>query len=698
MITAVRKHITKPKVSQMEAVKFVPLALFTVLLLAPPAGLHAADLIRDGKPLCVVVTADAPSPAAKAGAMLIATQLARGCGSPVPRTGESNLQDVAVSADGVVSARLNTTRPETFLLVGESRLATRLGVTAQGLERGAMRLRTVGNALVLLGADAKTPADPNGSRHAVVTFLEEIVGLRYLWPGELGLVTPRHSTLALPKLDRTFTPRIAQRKIRWPSRNDRLDDGLAYLGFTPEDYDARFARALGKSEGLPDWMDWQRLGGSLELVGGHSFGNAWDKYHREHPEWFALQPNGSRDLSRSTPERARLCKSNLALIDALARDKIEELKKSGAKSISLAPNDGGRATFCVCESCRQLDPPDGRKITLTDFTASPPKDYEAVALTDRMVWFWNRLAERIEAEVPDSRFVVYAYSAYKSPPLREKLHPRLAVFFVGVSYESDQARRQAREDWNRWAAMSGKLVWRPNLLLYGRREGVPSVFIHKLAEDLGDFADHGLLGTDFDSIMHHWATEGLNTYVLARLLWDPAQAVDVILDDYCRAGFGPAAAPVQQWFLRIEAITNDVAARGGAKLAPYTASTCDELHRLLDRADILAAGDETIRRRIAFLRSGISFAKLQARTHAFHDAARNEKPTAAALDQFRADMESKFQLMRRLYRDEPLALNVAMIAWGSEGVFRKFGWNGVKSLPADRWDADEEGRVSRPTK
>lgn len=666
---------------------------FLILLSDIDPG-RAADLFRDGV-RCLVVTADSPSPAAKSGAKLLAAQLSRVGGAPVLSTTESALTEVRL--DGTtLTATHEGVKPETFLLVGESTLAKRLGVTAAGLERGAMRLRTVGNAVVLLGADARTPADPFGSRHAVVTFLEEVVGMRYLWPGELGLVTPHLAHLALPVLDRDFTPAITQRKIRWSSRNDRMDAGLAYLGFTHADYDTRFARATGKADGLPDWQEWQRLGGSLELAGGHSYGYTWEKYHREHPEWFAMQPNGSRDLSQLTPERARLCKSNLALIEALARDKIAELKASGAKSISLSPNDGGRATFCVCEECRKLDPPEARRITLTDYTATPPRSYEAAALTDRVVWFWNRLAERIEAEVPGTWFVVYAYSAYKAPPVREKLHPRLAVFFVGVSYDNDEARAEARRDWDAWSAMSGKLVWRPNLLLYGRLEGVPSVFIHKLAEDLRHFTSHGLLGTDFDSLIHHWAGEGLNAYTLARLLWDPSLSVDAILDDYCRTGFGPAAAPVKQWFLRIEAITDSVAAGGGNKLAPYTADTCVALHRLLDEADTLATGDELIRRRIAFLRSAITFTEVQARTHAFEAAHKNQKPAPEEMDGFRADMETKFHLMRRLYRDQPLALNPAMIAWGSEGKFRKFGWNGAKSLPTGRWDADEDGKVVSP--
>ncbi len=677
----------------MKPIRSVLLAL--LVLSAGPDLVRGADLFRDGVSRCLVVTADAPSPAAKSGASLLTNQLTRVLDAPVLSVTESALTDVSV-ADGKLNAAFQGQKPETFLLVGESALAARLGVTAEGLDRGAMRLRTVGNALVLLGADTKTPADPNGSRHAAVTFLEDVVGMRYLWPGEIGLVRPSLRSLALPALDRDFTPAIAQRGVRWSRRNDRIDSGLAYLGITPEEHDARLKKALGKSNGLPNWMEWQRLGGTLGLVGGHSYGETWEKYHREHPEWFALQPNGSRDLSQLTPERARLCKSNLALIDALARDKIAELKASGAKSISLSPNDGGRATFCVCEECRKLDPPGARRITLTDYTASPPKEYEAAALTDRMVWFWNRLAERIEAEVPGTWFVVYAYSAYKAPPVREKLHPRLAVFFVGGNYASDTARNESIGDWDAWSAMSGKLVWRPNLLLYGYREGTPSVFVHKLADDLRRFAGRGLLGTDFDSLVHHWAGEGLNAYALARLLWDPALSADAILDDYCRTGFGPAAEAVKRWFLRIESITDGVAASEGKKLAPYTAETCAELHRLLDEADTLAADDGLIRRRIAFLRSSITFAEVQARTHAFADAHSDGKASPEEKERLLADMESKFQLMRRLHREDPFALNSAIISWGSERIFRKFGWDGAKSLSADRWDADEDGRVVPP--
>ncbi len=212
-----------------------------------------------------------------------------------------------------------------------------------------------------------------------------------------------------------------------------------------------------------------------------------------------------------------------------------------------------------------------------DYTTSPPRKIRYVSLTDRMVKFWNQLALQVSAERPDTRFVVYAYSAYAAPPVRETLDSRIAVGFVSGTYDDDAARRQALADWDAWNKQIQQLYWRPNFLLYGSREGVPAVYIHKLAEDLRGLTDGGLQGADFDSIVHHWATEGINYYVLARLLWDPQQNVNVILQDYCDRGFGPSGDLVKQYFLRIEQITNQVAASSGNKLAPYTSEVCAEL-------------------------------------------------------------------------------------------------------------------------
>ena len=45
-----------------------------------------------------------------------------------------------------------------------------------------------------------------------------------------------------------------------------------------------------------EWVRFQRMVlDSLSLeAGGHGFGNWWERYHETHPEYFALQPDGTR--------------------------------------------------------------------------------------------------------------------------------------------------------------------------------------------------------------------------------------------------------------------------------------------------------------------------------------------------------------------------------------------------------------------
>jgi hypothetical protein len=661
----------------------------------PLARGEALTLVVEGEGRAVIVLADRPTSAAKAGAELLAAQLARVSGARLPVVRETALADACV-AGGRVRGVYKGLELDAFVLVGQSELARRLGVTAEGLGPGGIRVRTTANALVLLGADDATPADPDGTRYAVTTFLEDTLGFRMLWPGELGLVAPPRRTVEVAPLDIAYTPPIVQRKIRNSGTSDRLQAGLDYLGLSRDDYARAEQAARGDGVKMPDWFTWQRLGGEMGVTAGHAFGYTWEKYHLQHPEWFALQSNGSRDLSKLTPERARLCKSTPALVAALAADKVEELKRSGRGSASLCPNDGGLASFCRCPACKRLDPPEGRPVKLLDNASGPRREYEYVSLTDRMVWFWNRLAERITAEVPDARLAVYAYSCYKAPPVREKLHPSLAVGFVGGNYASDDARRQAREDWDGWSRAAGTLYWRPNLLLFARREGTPALYAHKLREDLATFTRHSLKGTDFDSCAHHWATEGLNYYVLARLLWNPDAQADAILDDYCQSGFGSGWRHVRRYFARVEELTDAIAAKELLVTAPYTPERVAELSALLDAAE-REDPDARVRGRVAFLRRGLALAALQQESEAFFAAHPDKRLTPDERSRLFALQQQKWEALRKLYQEEPLAVNAPMVAWGSEIKYRKYGWKGAASAaPRSKVEADGEGRVVLP--
>ena len=111
--------------------------------------------------------------------------------------------------------------------------------------------------------------------------------------------------------------------------------------------------ALSGNEGVRDTARWaMRLGvrNPYGLQTAHGLHTMTHNEHtlKDHPDWFALQPDGTRDNSRADGgHRARLCVSNRALIEQVARDRIAEARKYPRwDTVSVSPNDGGRATFC----------------------------------------------------------------------------------------------------------------------------------------------------------------------------------------------------------------------------------------------------------------------------------------------------------------------------------------------------------------
>lgn len=648
-------------------------------------------LVSEGQVKAVVVLPAAPSPAAVAGSGIFAEVLFRMSGARPAILKETDLGQASIEQGRLVLA--NAPGAQALVLIGESELARRLGTTCEGLGPGGVVIKTFPNGIMLMGPDAATPSDPWGTRYAVTLFLENALACRYLWPGESGLIIPRRKTVQIPHMDRRMTPLLRQRQIRSITYSPQTQIGLDKLGFTRDD----FMRLHAEPAQLLDttWFGWHRMGGSLGLISGHAFGYVWEKYSKEHPDWFALQPNGSRDQSQLGPSRARLCKSNQDLIAAIAQDKIEELNSTRRGSAAIGPNDGGRATFCTCPECRKLDPPQGRKITLWDYSSGQRKDFEYVSLTDRTAYFWNGIAELVAREHPEAILTADGYSAYVAPPIQRSLHPNIAIRFAGISYSRDEARRTGRADWEGWARACSKLYWRPNLLLAARREGTPVIYVHKLAEDFRYMAHHSMIGTDFDACVHNWATQGLNYYILARLHWDPDLDVDSQIDDYCRAGFGSAAEHVKHYLLAIEQATDRIAAEELSYTQPYTPQVVARLRQHLDDATGAASGDEPVQQRIAFLLAGLDYTDVQARCYDLLAAVEEKGLTPELRAQAKEAMDRKFAMMRRIFREHPLAVNVAYVAAMGEGRFGKLGWT-RPAAPSPDIDADALGLPIAP--
>ena len=563
-------------------------------------------LVDKGKPASVIVTADNPTQSALQGARDLSHWLKLETGA-----------DVAVLSESQTESRAYSDKRTAEILVGDTLRGRKLGLDPDKLDLEEIEIKTFPGVLAILVDDQRPDGlRLEGTAFAVSVFAKRYMGIRFLWPGELGEAAPKRETVKIESISYRFKPALRKREIRHSMGLDsKSEQFMAQLGWNRDSY-------TRMTEEAPAWYRFHRIGGSFRGSYGHSYLDWWERFHVEHPEWFALQPDGGRDNSRGNASgepvgsRSQFCVSNGALIEQIARDRVEQLRNdSTLDTVSISPNDDGGPTYCLCDKCRAMDAPDGEKITIS----GPGKRIDIVSLTDRYVKFYSAIAELVAKELPDRHLGAYAYNAYELPPVHAKLHPNVVIGFVPYEglYLREDHRAKMRESWLTWSQAANQLFLRPNFLMGGH--SFPAVFVHRMGEDIRFFADHQMLFTDFDCNFMHWSTNGLNYYVLAELLWDPNQKVDDIVNDYCRAGFGTAAKPIRGYFDTLEKITTDYAAkntyhsyytsgRNPEELAAqYPDKVVADLRARLDEADRLAGSDEVIRKRIQFLRTGLDF-------------------------------------------------------------------------------------------
>ncbi len=668
-------------------------ALFAVVTLttAQAAALRLTDA---GKPAAVIVLGESLRANDLAVTALV-SHVKQISGATLPVMKEADLSEARIEG-GRILPLPGKTAAETYILLGEGPLARRAGFNLDGLGAGGIVLQTKGNMLALLakedGSDSRGPA----SARPVFALLEAL-GCRCLWPGETGKVVPKQSTLSVSDLNVRFTPSIGQRRIRFTSGEVRgAAQGREWLGLGKAETQAASEATRTESEG--GWGAWNGLGGNIGIVGGAAgcgLQGGWSEHGAAHPEWFALQPDGTRDQSKAK-ERWRLCVSSPGLVEHVANDILKRLGGHAQPAISLCPNDGGYSSFCLCDACQKLDAPNGPKINMLVFAKvgeAARTEVEHVSLTDRFVHYWNAVAERVTKVVPDQLFLVEAYSYYSDPPVRERLHPNLVVRFVP----------SVADGWKGWQMAGAKRVyWRPNNLGSGYRTGALSPQARETASTMRYLAANGMLATDMDSVFHNWATQGLHYYTAARLNWDPTLSFDALLQDYCQTGFGAGAAAIKKYLLLAE---QGVQPRKSGKRSTFPLilpETLTAMRAELVTAAKATAADAAAHQRVAFLRAGFEFTAISAEAHRLAESMEaGTKPAPAAVT---ALMERRWQMMRAIAQNHPLAVNVVVVAANDAPLNAALGWkgpsalarNGKLQLPAaDNWLNEDQSATRK---
>ncbi len=434
------------------------------------------------------------------------------------------------------------------------------------------RIRVEGERVVLSGQG-------EGLSHSVTFFLESL-GVRYLWPGALGKVIPRRDRIefAGPPLD--YVPELRTRELR-----GHLDLGIDRPG----------NRSFRAWHGVNDMRE-------RRITGGHNFMDYWKRYGRSHPDWFAMQPDGSRRQDDDAGRFASLCLSSEGLVSQAIADKLAEFaRRTDRDVLGIGLPDGGPTMQCLCRACRMLDP-----------VNAPPKNVGVpyVSLTDRVLAFDNRVAAAVAAKFPGKGLHMHAYAEYEDPPVLVRPHPAMFIDCVVGDYSRPEGLAKARGDVAAWMSFGNRVRWRPNLLM-GFQTMVPQNYSRVLFEDLETMKANGLFGTDFDCFYELWSSMAITYYTLAKAHLNPLrQSYDAIVDDYCRAGFGRAAGHVRRYFDALEEMTDAARAADPAvknNLRMVAALDCDRLASILAEAEGLVSGDELAR--VRFLGRGVEIGR-----------------------------------------------------------------------------------------
>jgi hypothetical protein len=439
-----------------------------------------------------------------------------------------------------------------------------------------------------------------GTANAVYTFIRDQLGVRWLWPGEDDVL--KQASISVASMEQHYHPQIRARA------------GL----FTKLE--------LGDHKEGPD-MEWARVQrlqlDSMEIDGGHGFGHWWEKYSKTNPEFFALQPDGTRS-PHPTPNNTKLCESNPQVWQQWLTEVEEQLRVDPTQRVfNVSENDGYDFGHCVCQDCLAKDHPDGEKFTFR----WRGKQEERPALTDRQVVFANTLGRMLKKRFPDKELYVQllAYGYSRPAPIAAMPDENVIIANVGnFAMRGKKERETPMKQHAEWAAKAKHIMWRPNLgNPAGLSWGMPDVPITQLAEDFRFAAETQCLGLYFDMFWYHWSTQGPLYYALAHLAWDPKADVAALMDDYYQRCYGLAAADAKAYWqllerTRMEFVVEKPSPFRAFELPQkYTAELFAQAQAHLDSAAAkLISADEKFRRRLHFTRCGFEFAKLAVDTRA----------------------------------------------------------------------------------
>lgn len=505
--------------------------VLSLMLIVGMCGMSQASLvlINDGVARAVVVTGDESSATAQLAAEELVWHLQKATGVELSRYTESTVPSGAV---------------RTRIYIGDCQAARDAGVELSGFSPDTAVLCVVDGNLYLLGVDSE--GDPlsirnhAGTLFAVYELLESVVGVRWIWPGELGAHVPVMVEVSVPSdLDEVVVPAIGHRHV-WGAGS--------HARYRPEGWNDEYRRELNL------FLRRHRLGWSTLIEDpAHSFSTWWERYGEEHPEWFALSKEGERDgkygMELTNPELQRFVVENYREHSPEGIRRPAWVEHNGENWFRLGDVDLSWQPSLSEESLAWDGP-------LVENCIHADGLYESFGrhhVADRYARFYQTIYDLASEQDPDVKVTGYLYWSYLMAPTTDiKISPQVYGHFAPWSYIDtgtvffplpDHGLDWIKRQWLGWRGTGMSMIYRPNhwhgnyVMPHLERQGVE--FVQWAYE-------HDMVGFKFDRLMDQWAVRGPTLYLYFRVFADPEGDIDAYIQEYYEP-FGPAAAQIQAY-------------------------------------------------------------------------------------------------------------------------------------------------------
>ena len=470
------------------------------LLLLFPLLLQSAEIVRGGRAQAAVVLSKKAGETERFAAKELIDGVRKKCGAELPllREGEK-------IPSGMLPIRF-TVDPDDSRLRDDGFAVT---ISPQGVTITGRKLRSMIYGSCFL--------------------LQKYGGIRWLYPGEEGEFVPKAPDFTIPDGTVIRNPAFAMRTPLERGRfgkETKLFLARSGLSFRTRSYDKTFA--------MPCRTGDHEIS---KLLIGFSSGKEWDaareKLFREHPEYFGLRDGKRVTTGNWLPRTAPVCHpcfSNREVQRVMCRHLREKIRSFGGKELvySILPDD--HVYYCECPECRKLDI--GNKISSR----------------------WWHLAEILADAGEGAVLEIGCYHDLLTAPVVPMAPRIIPLLFMqnrcgSHALDSDCPFNQKHKENLKTFAAKGM---HPDT--YEMHGSLPGTFQHLYLEkvwvrDLQFYHRLGFsgFGTNFysadgagQSDLRRYSYAAF-WYLTAHFAWDIDDDPDLILDEFNRLYFGPAA-------------------------------------------------------------------------------------------------------------------------------------------------------------